>query len=391
MAGHFGAIAQGVDVGCAGFQQAVGDNTAVDLNAGSLRQVHPGTHTHRRNHQVRGNGLAIVEADHHALVGAVHRRHQRSEVESGTLFFQRSLHRLACSLRQQGGQAVAQRVDRFHLEAAVEKVVGELAADQAAADDADPARLVPAHHRAEVIVIQQVVDRIDQLLCVTLYGWLDGLGAQRQYQLAVMDRGFRIPHPDDLLGGVDVTDPGHGPDAGLQLLGHGTGIELDQVVGTGFLGVASGQHGLGVGAAVIGADQDKRCFAVVLAELLGHTVAGQASADDNHRRMDLVRHRFLVVRRLVNGRFLNQLEIFLADATIGAQPVLGHVFPLGARRNAIIRPAVFLVVDQATDYAFPLAHKDSRSNLLCGPPRPGALPTAGGRSAEIRAQHYRVV
>ena len=80
--------------------------------------------------------------------------------------------------------------------------------------------------------------------------------------------------------------------------------ELRQVVGALVLGIPGRQHGLGVGAAVIRRDQDKGGIFIVLAKLLGKAVTGETRAENHHRRMNLVHHRFLVVRSVVYRRFL---------------------------------------------------------------------------------------
>jgi hypothetical protein len=49
----------------------------------------------------------------------------------------------------------------------------------------------------------------------------------------------------------------------------------------------------------------------------------------------------------------HHLEIFLARRTLRAGPVHGHVFPLGARRNAVLRIAQSLVVNPAANQAHP--------------------------------------
>ena len=94
----------------------------------------------------------------------------------------------------------------------------------------------------------------------------------------------------------------------------------------------------------------------MLAELFSDTVARKAGAQDHNGGVFLIDHRFFVMGRLVDGLFLQQLEVFLAYAAVGAQPVLGNVLPLGAGRDAVIRPAFLLVVHQATDNTFPSTH-----------------------------------
>ena len=361
MAIHLGAVAQGIHVGRAGFQQAVGDDTPVDLDAGRPGQLGARAHAHGGHHEVGADAAAVVETDHHALVRLVHRSHQRAEMKLRALGFQCRLHRLAGGLRQQGGQAVPQGIDRLDLKAAVEQVVGKFATDKPAAYEADLLHIVLFHRGAEIIVIQQVVHRVHQLQAIPLDRRLDDVCPHRQHQLAVVDGRLGVAHLDKLLRGIDLVDPGHGPDTGLEHAGHAAGIELGQVVGIVILGEAGGQHGLGVGAAIVRGDQDQRRVLVVLAKLLGQAITRQPGAQDHDRGMHLVDHRLLVVGSIVHRRLFQQLEVLLAHAAIGAQPVFRHIFPFGAGGYAVIGPAFRFVVDQATDNTFPLAHVTSRS------------------------------
>src|SRR5690606_24179724 len=53
----------------------------------------------------------------------------------------------------------------------------------------------------------------------------------------------------------------------------------------------------------------------------------------------------------------DHLEVFLAHAAIGTNPVFGHIFPAGSRGNAVIRPSLCLIVNQSADYALPFLHR----------------------------------
>jgi len=58
-------------------------------------------------------------------------------------------------------------------------------------------------------------------------------------------------------------------------------------------------------------------------------------------------------RQVRSGSDLHHFEVFLACAALGARPVDGHVFPLRAGRDAVIRRALFFVVDPAANQAHP--------------------------------------
>ena len=59
----------------------------------------------------------------------------------------------------------------------------------------------------------------------------------------------------------------------------------------------------------------------------------------------------------------DHFEVHLADAAVRAQPVCRYILPSGARRNAVIRPTLGFVVDQATDDALPLFHSGTSSGF----------------------------
>ena len=95
----------------------------------------------------------------------------------------------------------------------------------------------------------------------------------------------------------------------------------------------------------------------MLAKLTGEAVAGEPRAD-NHHGGGLCGGRWLVMGGVLGRRFLEEFEILLADTAVGAQPVLGHVFPARSRFDAIVRPAFGFVVDQTTNDTFELAHAE---------------------------------
>src|SRR5690606_4578164 len=54
------------------------------------------------------------------------------------------------------------------------------------------------------------------------------------------------------------------------------------------------------------------------------------------------------------GIQLDHLEVILADTAVGALPVRRHSSPAGNRGYGIFRPALHLIVDEATHHTLPL-------------------------------------
>ena len=199
-------------------------------------------------------------------------------MESCPQAFQTGLHGGSGRRMEQAGHDLFARRHQLDLQAAKQQVIGELAADQPGAEDQHA--LFAGGGAAKARVVFQVVDRQDQRLGITLDRHANRLGAPGQYQVAV-GYGF-LTNPQLAVAGVDAADAGVGTDLSLELFGHGAGLGHGQAVGVLVLAEAGGQHRLGVGASVIGGDQQQRGFAVELAELLGQVIAGQAGTDDHH-------------------------------------------------------------------------------------------------------------
>ena len=300
MSVNLGAISHGINIGCAGFQETVGDNAPVDCNTTVLGQTRTRSHTHSREDDIGGNGVAIVEADEDARLSFVDCRHQWPEMECRTLRFQCCLHCLTSRLRQQSGQTVTEGVHCFHLETTIDQIIGVLATYEPASNDAHLLHIILGDRRTEISVIQQVVHGVHPFQPITLNWGPDHLGAYRQHQFAIVDRGIGVGNLDQLASCINLVDPGHGPHTRLELPGHLAGIRLDQIVGRLAPGITGGEHRLGVGASVVGGNQDERRFAIVLAKLLGQPVSRQTRAQNNNRRMLLVDHRLLVVGHIVH-------------------------------------------------------------------------------------------
>ena len=175
---------------------------------------------------------------------------------------------------------------------------------------------------------------------------------------------------------------------------------LGQVVGLVILGVAGGQHRFGVGAPVVRGDQDKRGVRYRVCETPwpGRSPPGRCR-DMTTGGCTLSDHRFLVVRSIVQPRafFGSSSKSSLPTPQSGHNQSSGHIFPPGARGNAVVRPAFLLVVNQATDNTFPSTH--CRSISISGfwlHNRGAYVLTFGLRAAwqavfgiNFETQHYR--
>ena len=77
------------------------------------------------------------------------------------------------------------------------------------------------------------------------------------------------------------------------------------------------------------------------------------------------KHSLADGRQVRSGSDLHHFEVFRARAALGARPVDGHVFPLRAGRNAVVRGALFFVVDPAANQAHPGFHYCICSSRNC--------------------------
>ena len=60
-----------------------------------------------------------------------------------------------------------------------------------------------------------------------------------------------------------------------------------------------------------------------------------------------------VLRRLA---YLHHFEVRLWRATVGTDPIVRNILPPCARRNAVLWPAICLVIDESTGHALPFPH-----------------------------------
>ena len=211
------------------------------------------------------------------VLAVVHGLGQRPEVEAHAQVFQATPYGGGRRLRQQHRQATAHGLHQAHLEAAVGEVIGEFAADQAAAENGDLALALQG--LAETAVIHQIVDREHLADGVAFQRRRPGVRAQGQHQTAVIQ--VIIGQQHTLFVGVDAGHMDAGAHRHVELLGHLLGGRHGQLIGGFFLGEAGGEHGLGVITPVVGGEHHHRRLFIQLAEFLDRVEAGQAGADDH--------------------------------------------------------------------------------------------------------------
>ena len=225
-------------------------------------------------------------------------------MELRSFLFQRCLHRLTRRFWQQRWQAVTKRVHSFHLKPAVNQIIGVFAADQSTSNNAHLFNIILGNSDAKISVVQQIIDGIDPFQTVALNRGTDHLGTHGQNQFAVVNHSLGITNLNQLALGINFVHLGHSPNAGFELACHATRVQLRQIISRVVFGIPRGQHRLGIGAAVVRRNNDKRRFAIMLAKLLGQAVSCQACPENNHRRMDFVHRRFFMVGYIVDRRLL---------------------------------------------------------------------------------------
>ncbi|MNF60431.1 hypothetical protein D3C84_420480 [compost metagenome] len=203
----------------------------------------------------------------------------RPEVETCAEAFQPGLDRSGCRRVQQGRHDLFARCNQLHLVTAKDQVIGEFTADQAGTEQQHPT--FAGRCRTKARVVFEVVDREHGVRRITFDGHAHGFGAPGQDQVAVDHRFFTDPQA--LVARVDAADARVGAYFGLELFGHGAGFGHTQAVGILVFAKAGGEHRLGVGAPVIGGNQQQRGFAIEFAKLAGHVVASEPGANDYDR------------------------------------------------------------------------------------------------------------
>ena len=267
-------------------------DAAVDLQAGGCGQVHARAQANGGHHQVTVDHFAVRQVRFKAVSRALQAIEHRAQVETRADAFQPGLHRCGCRRVQQGRHDLLTRCDQIDFIAAQDQIIGKLTADQASAKQQHPPFAGSGSAKARVVF--QVVDRENQLSRIAFDRYAHGFCAPGQDQVAVGH--CFLADPQTLVAWVDAADACMGAHLGLELLGHRARLGHAQAIGFLVLAKAGGEHGLGVGASVIGSDQQQWGLAVELAKLPGDVVTGQSCADDHDR---CVHSLLLVVRFLI--------------------------------------------------------------------------------------------
>ena len=280
MALHFGAVTQRINVVRTGTQGLVGEDAAIGVQAGFLGHADTRAQANGREHHVGFQFAAVGQlGDQLTVVAVVYRLGQRAKMELHPQIRQATAHGFGGLLRQQQRQAAPHGLDQGYLETTVGQVIGEFTADQAATEDGHG--FLAVHRRAEFAVVHQIIDGEHLTHRVAFQRRGPGVGAQCQYQLAVVQVVIGQQHA--LVGGINAGHMHAGAHVYIELLGHFFRGGHAQVIGGFFLGETGRQHGLGVVAAVVSGEHDDRRFLVQLAEFLDGVEAGQAGTDDDNR------------------------------------------------------------------------------------------------------------
>ncbi|MNN44183.1 hypothetical protein D3C81_1584610 [compost metagenome] len=112
----------------------VDHHAAIDLHAGSRRQIDARAQADGRNHYVARNDLAVGQVRFQAVGDFLQAGQYRAEVEFRTEAFQPGLHRRRSGRVQQHRHDLFTGCNQLHFVAAKYQVVGKLTADQASAE-----------------------------------------------------------------------------------------------------------------------------------------------------------------------------------------------------------------------------------------------------------------
>ncbi|MNH10971.1 hypothetical protein D3C79_704670 [compost metagenome] len=236
---------------------------------------------------------------------------------------------------QQGRHDLLARRHHIDLKTTQAHVIGELAADQAGPED--QYTLLASRGSTQTCVVFQIIDREHMISPVPLDRHLHSLRAPGQHQIAILHRFFA--NPQALVARVDTADTRVGADNRLELLGHGPRLGHAQAVRVLLLGEAGRKHGLGIGATVVGGNQQQRRIAIELAKLTGEVIAGQAGPDDDHGG------RHFVLSSWLNSMAISRWRSFQSrfcrrrnrgTANPAAHPPTGY--PARCRHPAILGP-----------------------------------------------------
>ena len=181
--------------------------------------------------------------------------------------------------RQQPFQRPFAQVHHVDRQAGVRQIVGELAADQPAAEHRDA--LFAFDGLAEDGVTSQIVHRQHGGRAVAGQAVRNRVGSQREHQLAVIERAAIGLHAPVLR--VDRAHTGMREHRCLLVGRHVRRAGARQRGGRPARRKRVRQVGLGIKSAVIRGDERDRRMRVALADLLQQCVAGETRADDDDR------------------------------------------------------------------------------------------------------------
>lgn len=128
----------------------------------------------------------------------------------------------------------------MHLQAAQDKIIGELASDQTGTQNRD--RLTFTQPRPQNTVIRQIIDRANGIGARPGHWHVSHFGAHCQDQLRVGQ--FFMTDGDEMSRRFNSRDPGVYPDVDIELFGHFTGLRHDQLISGLILGKSVDSIGL---------------------------------------------------------------------------------------------------------------------------------------------------
>ena len=274
----FGAVAHCVHVRRAGFKQSIGLDTAPHRHTRRLRQLSTRPQTDRRQHDVGRNRLAVVQ--HHLIAGrrALDAFAGAAEMPAHPQRGEAVGQALAGFNREQTLQRPVAQMHHVDREPGLRQIVGELAADQSAAEHGDA--LLAVDGAAEGGVFGQVIHRQHRIRAVADEAVRNRVGAEGENQFAVFE--FTVLGVESLRCGINRGDPGVRQDRciqiGRQFFRAGTRQRRRRFS----RGERVRQIGLGIKRAVVRGHERDRRGGIALADFLQQRVAGKSGPDDDN-------------------------------------------------------------------------------------------------------------
>ena len=214
------------------------------------------------------------------------------------------------------------------------------------------------HQGAQLPVGAEIVDTHDAVARVAADRQHALLRTQREYQLAVLDTALH--RGQALARCVELDDAGVRPHLDAQCRRLARGIGVDQVIRLLAHRQRHRDSRLRIHQAVTGTDQQHRPLRFASADGLCNRPACNAGADDHHVICAApALRRLAAVCLLRTGRrkglhdLRQQSQIALGQTAQRALPVVGDIGIAGTRREAGVRIAAGLVIDEATGIADP--------------------------------------